>query len=89
MNTNELIHKAGADGVIITLSSISTLKAIGEQQAVNRWIPIIRSHKQLLLLLLNSIFSQESFQERAAIMEFDGELSRGEAEFLTLRRMLH
>lgn len=45
MSAAEIIQAARWDGVGITLSSVGTLKAAGEQTAVNRWRSILVEHK--------------------------------------------
>ena len=44
-----IIQKAQADGVTLVLSPSGTIKAAGDREAVNRWLPIIREHKAELL----------------------------------------
>ncbi|OGA54971.1 MAG: hypothetical protein A3F74_17500 [Betaproteobacteria bacterium RIFCSPLOWO2_12_FULL_62_58] len=45
MTPATIIQKAQADGVTLILSPSGTIKAAGEREAVNRWLPIIREHK--------------------------------------------
>jgi len=45
MNPATILLRAKADGVTLTLSPVGTIKAAGEQIAVNRWLPVIREHK--------------------------------------------
>jgi hypothetical protein len=47
-----IIQRAAADGVRLSLSASGTIKASGDQAAVNRWLPTIREHKSELLLAL-------------------------------------
>jgi hypothetical protein len=47
-----IIQKAAADGVSLTLSPAGTIKAAGDQKAVNRWLPALREHKPALLAAL-------------------------------------
>ena len=70
MTPPAIIKGALADGVKLTLSPVRTIKAIGEGKAVNRWLPLIREHKTGIIAAL------ETYEERAAIMEFDGQLDR-------------
>ncbi len=51
MTPAEIIDHAAADGVAVTLTSTGTIKARGNQHAVARWLPIIRTHKSELLEL--------------------------------------
>ena len=45
MTPATIIQKAQADGVTLVLSPSGTIKAVGEREAVNRWLRIIREHK--------------------------------------------
>ena len=49
MNTTELIEQATAEGVILALSPSGTIKATGDQTAVNKWLPTIRDNKTGIL----------------------------------------
>ena len=49
MNTAEIIERASAEGVILALSPTGTIKASGEQSAVDRWLPMIRNNKPGIL----------------------------------------
>lgn len=49
MNPSTIIRKAEADGVKLALSPSGTIKAVGNGEAVNRWLPVIRQHKAELL----------------------------------------
>ena len=69
-----IIKTALADGVTLALSPVGTIKATGKGNAVNRWIPMIRDHKIGIMAAL------EAYEERAAIIEFDGQLDRNSAE---------
>jgi hypothetical protein len=52
MTPATIIQEAAADGVAISRSSAGTLKAIGEQAAVTRWLPVIRENKPAILAAL-------------------------------------
>jgi hypothetical protein len=45
MTPDTIIRQATAEGVTLALSTTGTLKATGEQDAVNRWLPIIKEQK--------------------------------------------
>ena len=86
MKSVDLIAAALADGVTVRLDG-GKLKVIGDAAAVNRWLPMIRKHKPEMIDLLEvgadstvEPFDREAFEERAAICEFDGGLSRTDAE---------
>ena len=49
MNTAELIEQATAEGVILALSPAGTIKATGDQSAVDKWLPTIRNNKTGIL----------------------------------------
>jgi len=112
MTLATLIKNAEMDGVALALSVTGTIKATGDQVAVNRWLPMIREHKAAIIEALKvcagdtapsnsqpvltgvepathtvltgekQAFDPEAWEERAAICEFDGGLSREEAEAL-------
>ncbi len=52
MNPATIIEQAAADGVNLALSLAGTIKATGEQAAVNRWLPVIREHKRGIVAAL-------------------------------------
>jgi len=49
MTPATIIQGAQADGVILALSPTGSIMAIGSNEAVCRWLPIIREHKPHLL----------------------------------------
>ena len=53
MNTAELIEQVTAEGVILALLPAGTIKATGDQSAVDRWLPIIRDNKPNILCELH------------------------------------
>jgi hypothetical protein len=80
---NDTIQQIRDDGVTLALSPSGDLKVGGRPSAVQRWLPDIRAHKPDIVACLQSEFAklqEEAFEERAAIMEFDGGLPREEAE---------
>lgn len=129
MSSAAIIREAAADGVSLELSQAGTIKAIGHQVAVNRWLPVLREHKAELLAELArptlprvscefaarlspedladiaasdispetaQAFEQAAvareardlrgvFEERAAILELDAGLPRGDAEIEAAR----
>lgn len=52
MTPAAIIKEAQADGVKLALSPAGTIKAIGEQAAVNRWLQTIRQHKPEIVAAL-------------------------------------
>ena len=45
MNAAEMIEQVAAEGVILALSQTGTIKATGDQSAVDKWLPMIRDYK--------------------------------------------
>ncbi len=96
MSPTEIIERAAEGGVLIALSPSGRISAKGVQSAIDRWLPAIRQNKAAIIGLLrpgDDGWSAEDwrafFDERAGIAEFDGGLSRAEAEasaFDSLRR---
>ena len=73
--------------MLIALSPSGSISAKGVQSAIDRWLPAIRQNKAAIIRLLrpgDDGWSAEDwrafFDERAGIAEFDGGLSRAEAE---------
>jgi hypothetical protein len=54
MTPAAIIKQAQADGVMLALSSSGSIKAVGNGEAVNRWLPVIREHKAELLAELRA-----------------------------------
>ncbi len=54
MTPATIIQKAMADRVTLALSPAGTIKAQGNGEAVNRWLPVIREHKAELLAVLRA-----------------------------------
>ena len=87
MSPTEVIERAAEGGVLIALSPSGSISAKGVQSAIDRWLPAIRQNKAAIIRLLwpgEDGWSAEDWQlffdERAGIAEFDGGLSRAEAE---------
>lgn len=87
MKPVDLIAAALAEGVTLRLDS-GKLKITGDATAVNRWLPLIREHKDDLLAEMRvgaattvvEPIDREAWEERAAIAEYDGGLIRADAE---------
>jgi hypothetical protein len=54
MTPATIIRQAQADGVKLALSHSGAIKAVGNEAAVNRWLPVIREHKTELLAALRA-----------------------------------
>lgn len=52
MNALAIIEAATAEGLVVNLSPTGSLKATGEQEAVNRWRPLLKQHKAEIINLL-------------------------------------
>ena len=91
-----LLQSLSDAGVQLTIGDTGKLKVSGDQSAVDRWLPDIRTHKPELIALLQGTCQgnqqpppltpdqqadiQEAIDERAAILEFEAGLPRPEAE---------
>lgn len=53
MTPAAILQKSAADGVIIKLSADGALKATGDQQQVEKWLPAIREHKPEIIKTLS------------------------------------
>ncbi|WP_297462618.1 hypothetical protein, partial [Ferrovum sp.] len=45
----QIIHQATAEGVSLALSPAGTIKATGDRAAVDRWLAVIREHKEEII----------------------------------------
>jgi hypothetical protein len=54
MTVDELSRELRAEGVRIQLTEYDTLKVIGEDAALTKWVSIIRDHKPQLVQCLRS-----------------------------------
>src|SRR5665647_695317 len=52
MSPAEIIEQATAEGVILALSPRGTIKATGEQLAIDKWLPAIRDNKAAIITVL-------------------------------------
>lgn len=55
------------------------LKAYGKKAMIDQYLPLLKTHKEKLKIYLEKM-DREYFDERAAIAEYEGGLSRDEAE---------
>ena len=78
MSADAIISKAKADGVLLALKPTGAIIAIGRDDAVCRWLPLIRAHKSVLLEALGKRpETGEVLQWLARIGETDPEIIRG------------
>ena len=75
-----LLGEARRDGVRVTIGD--GLRASGPREAVQSWLRVLRPHRDAVEAVI------EAQEERAAIMEFDGGLSRIDAEAAAARMAL-
>jgi hypothetical protein len=61
-----IIREAAAEGESLALSSAGTIKATGDQAAVNRWLPLLREHKTAIL---TALAHPDALWWRVAILE--------------------
>jgi len=54
MNPRKIIEEAQADGVELALSPTGNITAVGNDEAVKRWLPIIRQSKAELISALRA-----------------------------------
>jgi hypothetical protein len=52
MTAEEIIRRAAADRVIVRVSDNGKLKAKGENDAIGRWLPLLRQHKAEITKLI-------------------------------------
>jgi hypothetical protein len=52
MTPATIIKDAAAEGVMLALTPAGTIKVTGEGAAVNRWLPLLREHKPVILAAL-------------------------------------
>lgn len=57
MTATQIIEQASADGVTLALSPSGSIKATGEQSAVNRWLAVIRENKPGIVAALTAAFT--------------------------------
>ena len=66
MTPVQIIERAAADGVRLALSPVGTIKASGDQVAVNRWLPAIREHKPGIVAALQEAANDEPLSDPRA-----------------------
>lgn len=48
MTPAEVIERAEADGVLLSLSAVGTVKVVGDSSSLARWAPTLRAHKSAI-----------------------------------------
>jgi hypothetical protein len=82
LNALAIIRSARAAGVNLRVTEAGTIKATGERNAVARWAPALTKHKPAILAALSEpdLAIVETWEERAAHLEYDAGLPRSWAE---------
>ena len=75
----DLLRQAQAEGVEVVLDRIGAARLRAASAPSADLVAKLRTHRQAITAMLEAERRME-FEERAAIMEFDGGLSRAEAE---------
>lgn len=55
MNALAIVEAATAEGLVVELSLNGSLKAVGEQEVVDRWRPLLKQHKAEIVILLSGV----------------------------------
>ena len=66
MTPATIIQQAAAEGVSLALSPAGTIKAIGDQVTVNRWLPVIRENKPGIVAALQQAANDDILPDPAA-----------------------
>jgi hypothetical protein len=93
MTPAAIIADARGDGLILSLGPGGGLHFRGPKRASEKWLPILRGAKPAIIAHLTraqrSAWDAEDwrtfFDERAAILQYDGDLPRHEAEVTAFR----
>lgn len=90
MTPAAIIAGACADGIVLALAPDGGLTFKGPRRATDKWVPILRATKPAVVAHLNRAAPDSSpwdatdwhayYDERAAILEYEGGLPRPEAE---------
>ncbi len=85
MNIFDLLTQCTQAGLWLQWTG-SKVKAIGGEYSLQKLLPLLKSHKQALQEFFQSDEGQ-AYEERAAIMEYDGGMTRTEAEAKVLAEL--
>lgn len=86
MSAAALIGEARSSGVTLWHDA-GRVRYRGPRTAVMRVLPMLAAYRDDLAEALRLEAQAEAFEERAAIMEYDGGLSRGDAEASAIARL--
>jgi len=80
MGAPALLHRLRGAGLVLTLTPAGGLHVAPRDALTDDHRAAIRAERDALVLALQAEAQREAFEERAAIMEFDGGLTRAGAE---------
>lgn len=80
MTPAHIVKESRHNGLILTATADGRIKVIGEKERICQWLPLLKAHKDDLLTIISDPDFIECWEERAAIMEFSGKMSRQDAE---------
>ena len=80
MGAPDLLHHLRGAGLVLTLTQAGGLHVAPRNALTDDHRAVIRAERDALVLALEAEAQREAFEERAAIMELDGGLTRAEAE---------
>lgn len=66
MTPEEAIDKAISEGLILTLSDDGNIKVVGDQNIIDKWLPLLREHKTGIVELLKIELKQQRVREMLA-----------------------
>lgn len=66
MSPTDIIRQVSADGVTLKVTSAGTLKAIGDQAVIDRWLPILKASKPDIIAELTRLSA--SLEQRIRAM---------------------
>ncbi|MEF8724366.1 hypothetical protein E4Q23_15060 [Candidatus Accumulibacter phosphatis] len=74
MTAGTILRDSALDGVTLSLSATGTIKAVGEQAVVTRWLAAIRENKAGIVALLSEDANQKPFAASRWLVHFaDGD----------------
>ena len=66
MNPSEVLEKALIDGLTLSISTDEKIRIIGDQKIIDEWLPLIREHKNGIIVLLQREMRQKQVWEMLA-----------------------
>ncbi len=80
MTATEVLAGARRDGLLLVVAPDGGLLVTGSAVVRDCWLDALRRHKAGIVTLLRTELLQEFYQERSAVLQYDGGLPRAEAE---------